>query len=45
VGSGCLLEIRDEQLKRWLEAGDVVTLAIERLGELSNPVIDRPARR
>jgi fumarylacetoacetate (FAA) hydrolase len=42
VGTGCLLEIRDEQLKRYLEPGDVVTLAIERLGELTAPVVQRP---
>ena len=43
VGTGCLLEIRDEVLKRYLEPGDVVTLAIERLGELTAPVVQRPA--
>ncbi len=41
VGTGCLLEIRDETLKRYLEPGDVVTLAIERLGELTAPVVQR----
>jgi fumarylacetoacetate (FAA) hydrolase len=44
VGGGCLLEIKDERLKRWLEPGDVVTLAIERLGELTNPVVERANR-
>ena len=44
VGTGCLLEIRDEKLKRYLEPGDTVTLAIERLGELSVRVIERPVR-
>ena len=43
VGAGCLLEIKDERLERWLQPGDVVTLAVERLGELSNPVVERPA--
>jgi fumarylacetoacetate (FAA) hydrolase len=43
VGTGCLLEVKDSTLKRWLEPGDVVTLAIERLGELRTPVIARPA--
>jgi fumarylacetoacetate (FAA) hydrolase len=43
VGTGCLLEIRDEKLKRYLEPGDVVTLAIERLGELTAPVVERPS--
>jgi fumarylacetoacetate (FAA) hydrolase len=45
VGGGCLLEIKDERLGRWLEPGDVVTLAIERLGELSSPVVERPTDR
>lgn len=43
IGTGCLLEIRDEKLKRYLEPGDVVTLAVERLGELTAPVVQRPA--
>jgi 2-keto-4-pentenoate hydratase/2-oxohepta-3-ene-1,7-dioic acid hydratase in catechol pathway len=43
VGTGCLLEIKDERLGRYLEPGDTVTLAIERLGELSAPVVERPA--
>ena len=45
VGSGCLLEIKDEQFKRWLQPGDSVTLAIERLGSLTNPIVERPAGR
>ena len=44
VGTGCLLEIRDEKLGRYLEPGDTVTLAIERLGELTSPVVERPPR-
>ena len=43
VGTGCLLEIRDEILKRYLAPGDTVTLAIERLGSLTTPVVERPA--
>jgi fumarylacetoacetate (FAA) hydrolase len=43
VGTGCLLEVRDEILKRYLEPGDTVTLAIERLGELAAPVVQRPS--
>lgn len=43
IGTGCLLEIRDEKLKRYLEPGDVVTLAVERLGELTASVVQRPA--
>jgi fumarylacetoacetate (FAA) hydrolase len=42
VGTGCLLEVRDEILKRYLEPGDSVTLAIERLGELTASVVERP---
>jgi fumarylacetoacetate (FAA) hydrolase len=45
VGTGCLLEVRDEVLKRWLEPGDTVTLAVERLGTLTTPIVERPARR
>jgi fumarylacetoacetate (FAA) hydrolase len=42
VGTGCLLEVKDATLRRWLEPGDVVTLAIERLGSLSTPIVARP---
>lgn len=45
VGGGCLLEVRDELLKRYLEPGDTVTLAVERLGTLTTPIVDRPASR
>lgn len=45
VGTGCLLEVRDEILKRYLEPGDEVTLAVERLGALTTPIIERPADR
>ena len=44
VGTGCLLEVRDEILKRYLEPGDTVTLTIERLGALTSPVVERPSR-
>ena len=43
VGGGCLLEIRDETLGRYLEPGDTVTLEIERLGRLVSPVVARPS--
>jgi fumarylacetoacetate (FAA) hydrolase len=43
VGSGCLLEVRDATLGRYLEPGDEVTLRIERLGALRGPVVARPA--
>ena len=42
VGTGSLLEVKDETLRRWLEPGDQVTLRVERLGELRSPVIERP---
>jgi fumarylacetoacetate (FAA) hydrolase len=44
VGTGCLLEVKDESLGRYLQPGDVVSLAIERLGELTSPVMERPPR-
>ena len=43
VGTGCLLEVKDQTLGRWLEPGDLVRLEIERLGSLATPVIERPA--
>jgi fumarylacetoacetate (FAA) hydrolase len=45
VGTGCLLEVRDEILKRYLQPGDTVTLAVERLGELTTPIVERPLHR
>ena len=41
VGGGCLLEVKDETLGRWLLPGDEVTLEIERLGRLVTPVVAR----
>jgi fumarylacetoacetate (FAA) hydrolase len=41
VGTGCLLEIKDERLGRWLQPGDEVSLRVERLGELRAPVVAR----
>lgn len=38
VGSGCLLELGPD-VHRWLEPGDEVTLEIERLGALTNPIV------
>jgi fumarylacetoacetate (FAA) hydrolase len=43
VGTGCLLEVKDQTLGRWLEPGDVVTLAIDRIGELITPIVARPS--
>ncbi len=45
VGTGCLLEVKDQRFGRWLEPGDLVSLTIERLGTLTTPVVERPADR
>ncbi len=42
VGGGCLLEVKDETLGRWLQPGDEVRLAIERVGELRTPIVAKP---
>jgi fumarylacetoacetate (FAA) hydrolase len=42
VGTGCLLEVRDATLGRYLEPGDEVVLTVERLGSLRNPIVGRP---
>lgn len=42
VGTGCLLESREATLGRYLQPGDEVTLEVERLGRLRNPVVVRP---
>ena len=42
VGTGCLLEVKDATLGRWLEPGDEVVLSIDRLGELRSPIVARP---
>jgi len=41
VGTGCLLEVKDETLARYLEPGDEVVAAIEGLGELRSPIVSR----
>jgi fumarylacetoacetate (FAA) hydrolase len=41
VGGGCLLEIRESTIGRYLEPGDLVELQIERLGALRNPIVAR----
>ena len=43
VGGGCLLEVRDQTLGRYLEPGDIVTLRIEGIGELRTPIVERPS--
>jgi fumarylacetoacetate (FAA) hydrolase len=46
VGTGCLLEIKDESgFGRWLEPGDSVSLEVERLGILTAPVVARETAR
>jgi fumarylacetoacetate (FAA) hydrolase len=45
VGTGCLLEVKDATLGRWLEPGDEVVLAVDRLGELRSPVLARESAR
>ncbi len=42
VGTGCLLEVGAERFGRWLEPGDRVVLAIDRLGEIASPIVERP---
>jgi fumarylacetoacetate (FAA) hydrolase len=42
VGTGCLLEVREATLGRYLEPGDEVTLRVERLGTLHTPIVERP---
>jgi fumarylacetoacetate (FAA) hydrolase len=42
VGTGCLLEVKDQTLGRWLEPGDRVTVAIEGIGALETPIVARP---
>ena len=43
VGTGCLLEVRDATLGRYLEPGDEVILRVERLGALRTSIVMRPA--
>jgi len=45
VGTGCLLEVREATLGRYLQPGDEVVLRIERLGALRVPIVARPASR
>jgi len=45
VGTGCLLEVRDATLGRYLQPGDEVVLRVDRLGALRTPVVARPGDR
>jgi len=42
VGTGCILELGPETTGGWLQAGDVVELAIDRLGTLRTRIVGRP---
>ena len=44
VGTGCLLEVRDATLGRYLQPGDEVVLEVERLGRLRTPIVARDDR-
>ena len=43
VGTGCLLEVRESTLGRYLDPGDEVVLRVERLGELRTRIVERPS--
>ncbi|HEX5824745.1 MAG TPA: fumarylacetoacetate hydrolase family protein [Candidatus Limnocylindrales bacterium] len=45
VGTGCLLEIKDSTLGRYLQPGDEVVLLVDRLGSLRTPIVARPEVR
>ena len=45
VGSGCLLEVKDRTLGRYLVPGDEVVLKVERLGALRTPIVARAESR
>jgi len=45
VGGGCLLEVRESTLGRYLEPGDSVALTVGRLGTLRNEVVARGGSR
>ena len=42
VGTGCILELTPDAVGGWLKPGDFVSLTIERLGTLRNPVVSSP---
>ena len=39
VGTGCILELRPENTGGWIKKGDVVKMAVERLGILENKIV------
>lgn len=44
VGGGCIVELTPEAVGGWLKPGDLVELTVERLGTLSNRVVDHPKK-
>ncbi|HUQ78009.1 MAG TPA: fumarylacetoacetate hydrolase family protein [Patescibacteria group bacterium] len=44
VGTGCLLEVKDATLGRYLRPGDEVVLTVDGLGSLRTPIVARPKR-
>jgi fumarylacetoacetate (FAA) hydrolase len=46
VGTGCFLELNGSKVTddQWLKPGDVVSLAIEGLGTLTNTIVEDPTR-
>lgn len=44
VGTGCILELTPQAVGGWLKPGDLVELAIERIGVLRNRVVERPQK-
>jgi fumarylacetoacetate (FAA) hydrolase len=42
VGTGCLLEVRDTTLGRYLAPGDEIVLRVDGLGALRTPIVERP---
>jgi fumarylacetoacetate (FAA) hydrolase len=43
VGTGCILELTPQVVGGWLKPGDVIELSVERLGILTNRIIERPS--
>tara|TARA_B100000029_G_scaffold115511_2_gene107985 strand:+ start:1822 stop:2808 length:987 start_codon:yes stop_codon:yes gene_type:complete len=39
VGTGCILELRPENVGGWIQKGDVVRMEVERLGVLENKIV------
>jgi fumarylacetoacetate (FAA) hydrolase len=43
VGTGCILELTPQMVGGWLKPGDVIELSVERLGTLTNRIVERPS--